>query len=597
MSRRSANSMRKHKSFESTTSSLRSGNLNVLKKRWEQAGNLNQDKTASIPPPSQSSFHRRPPALTRPASITEDRPPVKSPAPLTDQGGQPAASQIQPPPAASEGEDHRGMDTDEMSHSGRPEKIEEQAPTSPCATYEKPRVPLSHLKMKFEKFEKFEDSTDKALETTSPKTSAPVHEKHSPAPECNGESAEQPKAARKFCPPVRETCIACLKTVYPMERLVAQQHVYHKNCFRCVHCNTTLSLGNYASLHGNIYCRPHFSQLFKAKGNYDEGFGHRPHKELWEQKADGEESEETVNPKEKEPAAPVKAESVSDIQSPPPPEETSPQVKVTDLTALLETRAQTHAGSGEKPLFSDKPAETRKLRVAWPPPAGEGHSGSPGSSPVTDGVTSGRPWRAKWPPEDEVQPSFQSSERAELKSLRRSTSLKERSRAFTVAAKPSPATNLGSREPRRPLKSLLEWRASFEEKKTSEGRPNENDQEVPRVTRQEKEERKMSKTPSEDAAIASETILDEDVENLPGHKKESCNGAQNGKVAADETAEEKVSEVSPSPSPLLQPKQNRASQDVGFWEEDKEGSDGEEPSAEDIIKKNRCYDEDEDCEV
>uniref|UniRef100_A0A668ADA8 LIM domain and actin binding 1 n=1 Tax=Myripristis murdjan TaxID=586833 RepID=A0A668ADA8_9TELE len=78
-----------------------------------------------------------------------------------------------------------------------------------------------------------------------------------------------------------ETCIACQKTVYPLERLVADQHIYHKICFRCVHCNTKLSLGNYASLHNNVYCKPHFSQLFKAKGNYDEGFGHRPHKELW----------------------------------------------------------------------------------------------------------------------------------------------------------------------------------------------------------------------------------------------------------------------------------------------------------------------------
>uniref|UniRef100_A0A668ATX3 LIM domain and actin binding 1 n=1 Tax=Myripristis murdjan TaxID=586833 RepID=A0A668ATX3_9TELE len=76
------------------------------------------------------------------------------------------------------------------------------------------------------------------------------------------------------------TCIACQKTVYPLERLVADQHIYHKICFRCVHCNTKLSLGNYASLHNNVYCKPHFSQLFKAKGNYDEGFGHRPHKEL-----------------------------------------------------------------------------------------------------------------------------------------------------------------------------------------------------------------------------------------------------------------------------------------------------------------------------
>uniref|UniRef100_A0A3Q2W8L0 LIM zinc-binding domain-containing protein n=1 Tax=Haplochromis burtoni TaxID=8153 RepID=A0A3Q2W8L0_HAPBU len=87
---------------------------------------------------------------------------------------------------------------------------------------------------------------------------------------------------QKFRPPEKETCIACTKQVYPLERLVAHQHVYHKSCFRCIHCSTKLSLANYASLHGNIYCKAHFNQLFKAKGNYDEGFGHRPHKEMWE---------------------------------------------------------------------------------------------------------------------------------------------------------------------------------------------------------------------------------------------------------------------------------------------------------------------------
>lgn len=40
-------------------------------------------------------------------------------------------------------------------------------------------------------------------------------------------------------------------------------------------------MGNYASLHGQIYCKPHFQQLFKSKGNYDEGFGHKQHKDRW----------------------------------------------------------------------------------------------------------------------------------------------------------------------------------------------------------------------------------------------------------------------------------------------------------------------------
>ncbi|XP_041835609.1 LIM domain and actin-binding protein 1-like isoform X2 [Melanotaenia boesemani] len=641
---------KKKGSFEGAPSSLRSGTLNALKKRWEQAGNLNQDKASSVPPPSQSSFRRRPLPLTRPTSVSEDCPPVKSPAPLTDHRDQPTASRVQQSSAAPEDKDQRGMDRDELTHSRRAEKHEEQVPTSPCAIYEKPRVPLNNLKMKFEKGEdsmtkngrtvlrstSSEDQpisptvSDRALESSSlkekmakyqaalhkegttrsglasempaPKTSAPVHEKRTPNDECNGGSTEQLRAPRMFCPPVRETCIACLKTVYPLERLVAYQQVYHKSCFQCFHCSTKLSLGNYASLHGNIYCKAHFNQLFKTKGNYDEGFGHRPHKELWEPRADGDESEEVAKPKDQEQPAIVKppVESISDVQ-PAANEETSPQVKVTDLAALLETRVQTHGSSGEKHQSSDKPAETRKLRVAWPPQASDGHSGTEALSPVTEGAPSSRHRRAKWPPEDEVACSFQSTERAELKNLRRSASLKERSRPFTIAAKPSPASNQGPRELRRPLKSLLEWRASFEEKNSTGEGPKGSNGEV-QQEKQQKEEQKMPKTPSEDKAITSKTILD-NLESPPEQQKRKCEKAQNGdggdKMAMEEGSLRSLSlDMSPSPSPSLQPKENHTSQVVS-WEEDKERSVVEELSPEDIIKKNRCYDDEEedDCEV
>nr|XP_046175104.1 LIM domain and actin-binding protein 1-like [Oncorhynchus gorbuscha] len=69
-----------------------------------------------------------------------------------------------------------------------------------------------------------------------------------------------------------------------MECLIADKHNFHKSCFRCEHCSGKLSLGNYASLHGRMYCKPHFNQLFKSKGNYDEGFGQKPHKDLWSAK-------------------------------------------------------------------------------------------------------------------------------------------------------------------------------------------------------------------------------------------------------------------------------------------------------------------------
>uniref|UniRef100_A0A8C7EEP0 LIM zinc-binding domain-containing protein n=1 Tax=Nothoprocta perdicaria TaxID=30464 RepID=A0A8C7EEP0_NOTPE len=91
---------------------------------------------------------------------------------------------------------------------------------------------------------------------------------------------------QKFQLPAKEICVGCQKTVYPMERLFANQQVFHISCFRCSYCNSKLSLGTYASLRGNIYCKPHFNQLFKAKGNYDEGFGHKQHKELWGSKTE-----------------------------------------------------------------------------------------------------------------------------------------------------------------------------------------------------------------------------------------------------------------------------------------------------------------------
>jgi len=96
-----------------------------------------------------------------------------------------------------------------------------------------------------------------------------------------------------------------------MELLIADKQNFHKSCFRCEHCRgklrwgiftelkhrhcmsffaffknsfLVLSLGNYASLHGRMYCTPHYKQLFKSKGNYDEGFGQKPHKELWNNK-------------------------------------------------------------------------------------------------------------------------------------------------------------------------------------------------------------------------------------------------------------------------------------------------------------------------
>jgi hypothetical protein len=40
-------------------------------------------------------------------------------------------------------------------------------------------------------------------------------------------------------------------------------------------------LGNYTANDGQIYCKPHFLQLFALKGNYSAGFGLDDHKTRW----------------------------------------------------------------------------------------------------------------------------------------------------------------------------------------------------------------------------------------------------------------------------------------------------------------------------
>lgn len=58
-----------------------------------------------------------------------------------------------------------------------------------------------------------------------------------------------------------------------MDALIADRKKFHKSCFCCEHCRSKLSLGNYVSLHGHLFCLHHYKQLLKSKGNYDNGLG------------------------------------------------------------------------------------------------------------------------------------------------------------------------------------------------------------------------------------------------------------------------------------------------------------------------------------
>lgn len=92
-----------------------------------------------------------------------------------------------------------------------------------------------------------------------------------------------------------------------------------------------------------MYCTPHYKQLFKSKGNYDEGFGQKPHKELWNNKNQQDSAEKTK------------------IKSP------SPEKRVTSSrysTAPSSVISQDNVTS--KPADDNK-KPTSKISVVWPP--------------------------------------------------------------------------------------------------------------------------------------------------------------------------------------------------------------------------------------
>ncbi|XP_017530769.3 LIM domain and actin-binding protein 1 isoform X1 [Manis javanica] len=402
----------------------------------------------------------------------------------------------------------------------------------------------------------------------------PVHPKPL-SPDAQASSLSEsspPKAVKKFQAPVRETCVECQKTVYPMERLLANQQVFHISCFRCSYCNSKLSLGTYASLHGRIYCKPHFNQLFKSKGNYDEGFGHRPHKDLWASKNENEE------PLERPDHPPNAGETPQS-----PGVEDAPIAKVGVLTASMEAKA------ASQPEKEDKPAETKKLRIAWPPPTELGSS----VTAMEEGIKVSKP---KWPPEDEVsKPEAPEDVDLDLKKLRRSSSLKERSRPFTVAAsfRTAPVKNSKTLSP--PIRKG--WSMSDEEfiggvaaerKQVENANTSEKNGSVGKTTWRDKESnegetRRRSKEVhgfemGSDSLVENGANLDEDDRNL--FKQQSPLEAKSTDWSSfvDTTTNEEFTA------------QNQKSQDVGFWD----GEVVEELSVEEQIKRNRYYDEGED---
>uniref|UniRef100_UPI00398F3DB4 uncharacterized protein n=1 Tax=Pristiophorus japonicus TaxID=55135 RepID=UPI00398F3DB4 len=145
-----------------------------------------------------------------------------------------------------------------------------------------------------------------------------------------------------------------------MERLVADRLVLHPSCFRCKHCRHKLSLLSYVPVQGEFYCKPHFDRLFKVKGNYDEGFGHYLHKELWLSKSanllssNQAECKSQIEETGKLSAAKGKLDLVSNDAQP-----------NLEYARWISNPADRSKPSSEVSRRSEPAA---KLRISWPPP-------------------------------------------------------------------------------------------------------------------------------------------------------------------------------------------------------------------------------------
>lgn len=679
MAAEEGNAENKKKVVEPLPSTLVSGNLSVLKKRWEQQ--QQQPSSPRVQPQAAACS----PAGTQSHISRSAGPKVRHTSPIKTQPDDLRALQDQDTePETQAGESYFNQlqsaqpdDLTDMEAKPGRDSAEREGAAAEVPECEKPSVPLNSLKMMFEKGENLRDKVsreqtsrrnsggtvsmdqllgaDGSLAESTPlrdrmalyqaaiskqdvsptsvsndqldsycgkqKENVPpcsldmspesepnsrksfTAESNSSGPSTpassNQRDSSQPKTSRSFRLPVRETCVSCLKTVYPLERLVANQHVYHSSCFRCSHCNTKLSLANYASLHNNVYCKPHFCQLFKAKGNYDEGFGHRPHKELWEGKGEaGETSSQSNTPTKPNIQTPTPT---SDLES--PSVEDSPLAKVNILTATMEALGQ---GSSEK---ADRPTETRRLKISWPPRTEpEDTTSRSEAATITDGGSATKPIRAKWPPEDD-SPSSPPEQVRETPCLRRSSSLKERSLPFTLAGStPAPEARKESQPPAMDDRNLSPEPSSMELQhggQSSDSQTPTEDSCVDVHTSSGEEEEHEGEMKSEDMPEhplnqEEEEELDGTPQEQPGQEEEEeqMEEEEDGGVLEEEMPPLKHQETTePISSPEGEVEASRSSQDVGFWDsEEVDEKEQEALTVEEMIKRNRYYEDDEEDE-
>jgi len=71
---------------------------------------------------------------------------------------------------------------------------------------------------------------------------------------------------------VMDKCGRCGKTVYPTEKVNAISKAWHKACFKCITCNSTIQLGTEMQHDGMPYCKRCHQSNFGI-GGYGYGSG------------------------------------------------------------------------------------------------------------------------------------------------------------------------------------------------------------------------------------------------------------------------------------------------------------------------------------
>ncbi|XP_023086584.2 F-actin-monooxygenase MICAL2 isoform X5 [Piliocolobus tephrosceles] len=150
-----------------------------------------------------------------------------------------------------------------------------------------------------------------------------------------------------------DTCYFCKKRVYVMERLSAEGLFFHRECFRCSICATTLRLAAYTfdCDEGKFYCKPHF---IHCKTNSKQRKRRAELKQQREEEATWQEQEAPLRDTPTESSCAVAA--IGTLEGSPPDEPTSPKRP----KSISEPQHSDLEGDAASPL----PSEWTSVRIS-----------------------------------------------------------------------------------------------------------------------------------------------------------------------------------------------------------------------------------------